>query len=81
LIGVMGQLGLIKEKPIRKPAKVFPFPWLYSEHNGLFYPQVCIGENVSAGQTVGTVCDYFGRSCRRLSRLPTGCPFWSLLSH
>lgn len=61
LKGVMRQLGLIKGKPNRRPAKVFPFPWLFSEHDGLFYPRVCIGQKVSAGQTVGTVCDYFGR--------------------
>lgn len=58
---VMGQLGMMGEKPDRHPAEVFPFPWLYSEHDGLFYPHVGIGDKVSAGQKVGSVCDYFGK--------------------
>ena len=44
-----------------RPAKVVPFPWLFSDYDGLFYPLVSIGETVSAGQKLGSVCDYFGR--------------------
>jgi len=58
---VMGHLGIIKEKPESRPSRVLPFPWLFSEHDGLFYPQVKIGERVSAGQKLGSVCDYFGQ--------------------
>jgi predicted deacylase len=58
---VMGQLKMMKEKPDVRPIKVFPFPWLFSEYEGLFYPQVGIGEKISAGQKLGSVCDYFGR--------------------
>ena len=58
---VMGHLGMMGEKPDRHPAKVFPFPWLFSEHDGVFYPQVGVGDKVSAGQNVGSVCDYFGK--------------------
>ncbi len=58
---VMMQLGMMDGKPERHPAKVFPFPWLYSEHDGVFYPCVQIGAKVSKGQKVGSVCDYFGK--------------------
>jgi uncharacterized protein len=58
---VMGQLGMMGGKPDRHPARVFPFPWLYSEHDGVFYPQVGIGDKVSKGQKVGSVCDFFGK--------------------
>lgn len=58
---VMGLLGITKEKIDPRPVKVFSFPWLYSEHDGLFYPQVAIGEKVSVGQKLGSVCDYFGK--------------------
>jgi predicted deacylase len=59
---VMGQLGMMKEKPDVRPTKVFPFPWLHSEYDGLFYPRVGIGEKISTGQKLGSVCDYFGRA-------------------
>jgi hypothetical protein len=56
---VMGYLGMMGEKPDRHPVKVFPFPWLFSEHDGLFYPQVTVGDKIVEGQKVGSVCDYF----------------------
>ncbi len=58
---VMGYMGMMREKPLRHPVKVFPFPWLYSDHDGVFYPHVSIGDKVSEGQKVGSVCDYFGK--------------------
>lgn len=58
---ILGLLDMMGEKPDRYPAKVFPFPWLYSEHDGVFYSYVSIGDRVSPGQKVGSVCDYFGR--------------------
>ena len=58
---VLGQLGIIKEKPHFVPTKVVPFPWLFSAEDGLFYPRVTVGEKISEGQKVGSVCDYFGR--------------------
>ena len=58
---VMGWLEMIKEKPDPHPTKVFPFPWLYSDYDGLFYPLIRIGEKVSVGQKLGSVCDYFGK--------------------
>jgi uncharacterized protein len=36
------------------------FLWLRSEHEGLWYPQVGVGETVSAGQEVGYVKDWEG---------------------
>jgi predicted deacylase len=58
---VMANLGMLKEKPVEIQAKVFSFPWLYSEYDGLFYPKVAIGDKVSTGQKIGLVCDYFGK--------------------
>jgi len=58
---VMGYLGMINEKPIPCPVKIFSFPWLFSDFDGIFYPQVGIGNKVSVNQKLGSVCDYFGR--------------------
>ena len=58
---IMGQLGMINVKSDPRPIKVFSFPWVFSEHDGLFYPQVSIGKKVSADQKLGSVCDYFGK--------------------
>ncbi len=58
---VMGFLEMMGEKPDRHEARIFPFPWLFSEHDGVFYPRVSVGDKVAKGQNVGSVCDYFGR--------------------
>ncbi len=34
--------------------------WLRSEHEGLFYPAVAVGEMVTEGQAVGHIADIFG---------------------
>jgi predicted deacylase len=57
---VMGHLCITHEKPMAGPSKVVPFPWLHSDYDGVFYPNVKIGDNVSEGQKVGSVCDFFG---------------------
>lgn len=57
---IMGRLGMIKRVFEERPVKTLSFPWLFSEHDGVFYPAVTIGTKVSLGQKVGSVCDYFG---------------------
>jgi uncharacterized protein len=40
--------------------------WMRSEHDGLFYPSVKVGDVVKAGQPMGHVSDYLGRQVQAL---------------
>lgn len=40
--------------------------WMRSEHDGLFYPSVKVGDRVKAGQPMGHVSDYLGRQVQAL---------------
>jgi len=43
-----------------EPQLLGGWEWLRSEHDGLFYPDVRVGELVSKGQQLGRVADIFG---------------------
>lgn len=57
VLRVLGQLGMIDDAPAPAPQPVVlsSFEWLYTPVEGLFYPTIAVGEDVSAGSVVGTV--------------------------
>ncbi|MBI1801664.1 MAG: succinylglutamate desuccinylase/aspartoacylase family protein [Chloroflexi bacterium] len=64
LARAMRHLGLSSQTaPPAPPTRLLEeMHWLRSEHDGLFYPQVAVGERVEAGQALGRVADYLGNS-------------------
>jgi hypothetical protein len=53
--------------PPAEPAVLLhQWAWLRSEHSGLFYPQVQVGQHVDIDQTLGRVTDAFGNMLQTL---------------
>ena len=46
--------------------------WMRSEHDGLFYPSVKVGDQVLAGQPMGHVSDYLGHQVQTLQASADG---------
>lgn len=63
LRNVMRHLGILSGPP--EPAEPITvlkaFHWVRSEHTGLFYPKVSVGDRIDRGQLVGETRDYFGQ--------------------
>jgi len=59
---LLRHLGMVAGTPPKElPTQVLGrFPWLRSEHDGFFYPQVAVGQAVTEGERVGIVTDYQG---------------------
>ena len=49
-----------------KPVLLEEMIWMRSDHDGLFYPSVKVGDAVKAGQPMGHVSDYLGRQVQAL---------------
>jgi len=65
---VMAHLGMIESVPATTPTPVMldRWAWLRAESDGVFYPQVVAGGQVSAGQDLGRVADVFGHTLQSL---------------
>lgn len=60
---VMHHLGMVStqpEAPQEAPVLLKRWSWLRAEHDGLFYPRVQVGQQVTEGQDLGAVTDVFG---------------------
>lgn len=66
---VMAHLGMIAPLPAspEPPTTLQGWSWLRAEVNGLFYPNVQIGEQVRAGQDLGRVADVFGATLQSVN--------------
>ena len=42
------------------------FEWLYTKHQGIWYPKVAVGDLVKKGQEMGTVGDLFGDTLEKI---------------
>lgn len=62
IMNVMKWLQMIEGKPefIPEPVWIDKYEVIYSNHDGIFYPQAMMGETVSEGQKVGYVTDFLG---------------------
>jgi predicted deacylase len=59
----MARYGMLPPQPAAaaRPILLKEFLWLYSEINGFWYPQTAVGEQVKAGQLLGTITDIWGK--------------------
>ena len=64
---VLGHLEMTAAAPaVAEPRRYEGWSWLRSEHNGVYYPTVKVGEHVSAGQPLGRVADVFGNTLQSI---------------
>jgi predicted deacylase len=69
VLRVMQGLDLLDGFPSElseEPIMLSGWSWLRSESAGLFYPEVAIGDQVSEGQPLGRVADFFGETKQEL---------------
>jgi hypothetical protein len=68
VLRVMAALGMADPLPGEvEPVVVHPgWTWLRSEHDGLFYPGVRVGDVVAEGQDLGRVADVWGETLQAL---------------
>lgn len=68
VLRVMAALDMAEAVPgAVDPVIVHPgWSWLRSEHDGLFYPEVRVGDVVEAGQDLGRVADIWGGTLQSL---------------
>ena len=71
---VMAHLGMCEATvPDAPPPTVLTtFEWLYTQHAGMFYPSIAVGDTVQAGQEIGTVGSLFGDTLERIIAPVTG---------
>ena len=60
---VLKHLGVLpgRPEPVGPVTVLRDFPWLRAEQAGCWYPAVKVGDQATAGQTVGVIRDYFGK--------------------
>lgn len=65
---VMAHLGMTKQvfAPDRSVIMLEHWAWLCAENNGVFYPKIAVGEQVTVGQDLGRVADVFGHTLQSL---------------
>ena len=65
---VMHHLGMV-ECTTPKPSEAIvmnQFVWMWSEHDGCYYPEVHVGDIVTAGQPIGRVADFEGKTLQSI---------------
>jgi predicted deacylase len=74
ILGVMRLFKMIAGKPVFVPEPVWidHYEVIYSESDGLFYPETEMGYYVSKGEKVGFITDYLGNITRELRAPFTG---------
>ncbi len=67
---VLAHLEMTAPEPaVSEPKRYEAWSWLRSEHNGVYYPAVKVGEHVTVGQDLGRVADVFGNTLQALQAL------------
>ena len=82
LRNVLRHLGVLPGEAERfKDVRVLEkFPWVRSEHTGLFYSRVKVGDQVEEGQLVGEIKDYFGDPVARVLAPASGIVLFPVTS-
>ncbi len=65
---VMHHLGMV-EGTTPKPSEAIvmnQFVWMWSKHDGCYYPEVHVGDIVTAGQHIGRVADFEGKTLQSI---------------
>lgn len=62
ILNVMRLFGMIEGEPalVSDPVWIDRYKVVYSNHTGLFFPQIEMGYYVTQGQKVGYITDYLG---------------------
>ena len=63
IVNVLRRLGILEGAyvvPERAPTVIGERYWLTASTEGMFFPEVDVGDDVQSGQRLGTVRDYFG---------------------
>jgi predicted deacylase len=73
-LGVLRYLGVLPgDQPVHAGQRVYDtFAWMRAEQDGLFHPNVQIGETVREGQPIGRITDYFGNELQSLAAVAGG---------
>lgn len=68
LINVLRHFGSLKGEAFKSERQrhYSRFIWVYSEHKGIFYRNVNVGDEIQRGQTLGVVEDYFGQPLKEV---------------
>jgi predicted deacylase len=69
IVNVLRRLGILEGAyvpPMRPPKIIGERYWLTSTAEGTFFPEVEICAEVTAGQRLGIVTDYFGNSIQEV---------------
>ena len=64
LINVLKTVGILQGEPVvpdEKPKVIGDRYWITAEEEGIFFPDVDVCQNVTEGQRLGLVRDYFGQ--------------------
>jgi predicted deacylase len=71
---VLAHLGMCEKivEPPPSPTLLSSFEWMYAKNAGMFYPRVNVGEQISAGQLIGTVGSLFGDMLEEVTAPVTG---------
>lgn len=71
----LAHLGMLRQMdvPVAPASQVLgEMVWLRSTYDGLFYPGVSVGEQMSEGQTLGRITDYLGNLLQEVRAPATG---------
>ncbi len=71
---VLAHLGMIDGRvaPAAAPTVLNGFEWVYSKNAGMFYPSVAVGDDIEAGQEIGSVGSLFGETLETVIAPVTG---------
>lgn len=71
---VLRSLGVLPggARPVTAPTKYGRFVWIRSRHAGFFKPRIKVGDDVAAGDLIGTVGDFFGATVEEITAEAAG---------
>lgn len=69
LLNVLKHVGILEGEPVgtsEKPKIIGERYWLTAEEQGMFFPEVDVCEDVTKGQLLGVIRDYFGHTLQEV---------------
>lgn len=73
----LGSLNGLPQPPSKTPEEIEPV-YLRSTRQGLWRPEVSVGQRVAAGRTLGSITDFFGNILESFSAQKEGCILYGL---
>lgn len=67
-------------RPMPTPRRYGRFVWIRSRHAGFFKPRVRVGDDVTAGDTLGVIHDFFGATVETIVAEATGRVLFLIIS-